>query len=391
MEDIKLMKKTVKDYYVRLKTINNILQILNHDLDIYLNELFIIDELIVIIEYELDKGIENIQNIETIKNYFIDNSKIIRKNRPDKLSQLKNNFINLNNKLKQEKDEKFKNKYYDILKYIYMQEITKINEDNYCATILGELMKEKEIIKKSNDILQILLQSYIEKEDYIYTQEDLLDNKDKYIIIQLIDKYLSDNTKDYYLALSETITYFFEKNSLIYLKYILKDESLGGEPLDIFKDCNEFLFKFKKNATKFHGKYVNITKLFCIGYIKSYCHTFIKMHDKSEFNPENIIKQINKCDEIKMIKLYIYKIIYNRSKKQIKVFLSDTTKSKYKLDKYEGFKDFIKFKNEENLIYENKISDNDNYQNIYKTLDEYQKDGFKNKITTYNLKPKNIF
>ena len=81
-------------------------------------------------------------------------------------------------------------------------------------------MKEKEIIIKSNDILQILLQSYIEKEDYIYTLEDLLDNKDKYIIIQLIDKYLSDNTKDYYFALSETITYFFEKNSLIYFTYI---------------------------------------------------------------------------------------------------------------------------------------------------------------------------
>ena len=118
MEDIKLMKKTVKDYYVRLKTINNILQILNHDLDIYLNELFIIDELIIIIEYKLDKVIENIQNIKIIRNYFIDNSKIIQKNRVDKLSQLINNFINLNNKLKQEKDEKFKNKYYDILKYI---------------------------------------------------------------------------------------------------------------------------------------------------------------------------------------------------------------------------------------------------------------------------------
>ena len=120
MEDIKLMKKTVKDYYVRLKTINNILQILNHDLDIYLNELFIIDELIIIIEYKLDKVIENIQNIKIIRNYFIDNSKIIQKNRADKLSQLINNFINLNNKLKQEKDEKFKNKYYDILKYIYI-------------------------------------------------------------------------------------------------------------------------------------------------------------------------------------------------------------------------------------------------------------------------------
>jgi len=82
---------------------------------------------------------------------------------------------------------------------------------------------------KEKKILQILLQSNIEKEDfiyYLYTTKVLLNNKDKYIIIQLINKYLSDNTADYYLALSESLTYFFEKNSLIYLKHILKDESL---------------------------------------------------------------------------------------------------------------------------------------------------------------------
>ena len=202
-ENIKLMEVTIKDYSDRLKEINNILQILNHDLNIYLNELCIIDELINIIEYELDKGINNIKNIEIIRNYLVDNSKIIQKNRSDKFSQLIDNFMNLNKVLKEEKDEKFKNKYYETLKYIYMQEIKKINDDAYRAAILGELMKEKDIIKKSNDILQLLLQSYLE--DFMYTREDLLDNKDKYIIIQLIDKYLSDNTTDYNLALSETI------------------------------------------------------------------------------------------------------------------------------------------------------------------------------------------
>ena len=202
-ENIKLMEVTIKDYSDRLKEINNILQILNHDLNIYLNELCIIDELINIIEYELDKGINNIKNIEIIRNYLVDNSKIIQKNRSDKFSQLIDNFMNLNKILKEEKDEKFKNKYYETLKYIYMQEIKKINDDAYRAAILGELMKEKDIIKKSNDILQLLLQSYLE--DFMYTREDLLDNKDKYIIIQLIDKYLSDNTTDYNLALSETI------------------------------------------------------------------------------------------------------------------------------------------------------------------------------------------
>ncbi len=281
-ENIKLVEVTIKDYSDRLKEINNILQILNHDLNINLNELCIIDELINIIEYELDKGIKNIKNIEIIRNYLVENSKIIQKNRSDKFSKLIDNFMNLNKILKEEKDEKFKNKYYETLKYIYMQEIKKIKDDTYRAAIFGELMKEKDIIKKSNDVLQLLLQSYLE--DIMYTLEDLLNNKDKYVIIQLIDKNLSDNTTDYYLALSETLIYFFEKNSLIYLK----DESLEEEPLDIFKDCNEFLSNFKKNAHKYHGKSANIAKLFCIGYIKSYCYLFIKMHDQSKFKPEKI-------------------------------------------------------------------------------------------------------
>ena len=53
---------------------------------------------------------------------------------------------------------------------------------------------------------------------------------------------------------------------------------------------------------------------------------------------------------------------------------------KYKLDKYKVFEDFIKFKNDELLICENKISDNDSYKNIYAKLEEFQKNGFKNEI-----------
>ena len=146
-DNIKLDEITINDYCGRLKKINDMLQILNHDLNINLNELYIIDELIKIIDYELDKGIENIKNIEEIKNDLIENSKIIQKNRSDKYSQLRENFENLNKKLKEEKDENFENKYYSILKYIYLQEIKKIKEDSYHSAILGELMKEKDITK----------------------------------------------------------------------------------------------------------------------------------------------------------------------------------------------------------------------------------------------------
>ena len=80
------------------------------------------------------------------------------------------------------------------------------------------------------------------------------------------------------------------------------------EPLNIFKECNKFLYKLQNN--KINEGYTYIIKLFCLGYIKSYCYIFIKMHDKPEFKPDNIIKAINKCDKINMVKLYIYKIIF---------------------------------------------------------------------------------
>jgi hypothetical protein len=47
-----------------------------------------------------------------------------------------------------------------------MQEINKVYDISYRATILEQLMKEKEIIKKSNDIFQILLNSYFKKKKY---------------------------------------------------------------------------------------------------------------------------------------------------------------------------------------------------------------------------------
>ena len=383
-KDIKLKEITIGNYCGKLKDINKILQNMNHELNIYLNEIYIIDELIKIIEYELDKGIKSIENIEDIRENLVENSKIIQKNRTDKISNLIKNFIDLNKKFQEEKDDEFKTKYYYTFKYIYSQEIKKVNEITYRAAILGELMKEKDIIKNSNDILQILLEFYVDKKYFKDTKDELLKNK-KDVIVKLIDKYLSNRKVDYYLALSETLIYFFEKNSLNYLKYFLKKNSLKAEPLTIFKGCAEFLNKLKKDASKFHDKCVNITKLFCLAYIKAFCYTFIKLHEDSKFNPEEIIKEINECDKIKMVKLYIYKIIYNQNNKQIDILLKNDTIDKYKLNKYDNFSEFIKGVQ---LNYENNndVLDNDNYKNVYKVLCDYQKDNFQKEIAKEDIK-----
>ena len=388
-KDVKLVEIRIKDYHDRLEEIYKILQNINYDLKIYLNELFIIDELIKIIEYQFEKGIKNIENIESIREKLIENSKIIQINNSEKIDNLISNFLDLNKKLKEEKDEQFKDKYYETLKYIYMQEINKVYDISYRATILEQLMKEKEIIKKSNDIFQILLNSYFKNNKIFDAQKNLLNNKDD-IIIKLINKYLLNPKAEYYLALSETILYFFEKNSLIYLKSVLNKkknkQTLYDDPLTIFLDCSDFLNEFRIDADKFYNKNANITKLFCLSYIKSYCYTFIKMHDKPKFDPNKIIKEINDCDKIKMIKLYIYKIIFNQNNKQIDIFLKNEIKEKYKLDKYTNFSDFIKFEGEQlsNEIY-NEIYDNEDYKTIYKKLTDYQKDNFENEITKEDL------
>ena len=101
----------------------------------------------------------------------------------------------------------------------------------------------------------------------------------------MIENNLKDNTNNNYLALQEEILSFFEKNSLIYLENILKDRFSRyideKIPLEIFEYCVNFLYIY--NFTdKLDGEIKHIIKLYCIGYIKAYCYTFIKMIEKKD-------------------------------------------------------------------------------------------------------------
>ena len=376
-----------------LKEINNILQSLNIDLYIYLNEMYIIDELKEVIELQKHKKI-NIEKIEEIRKSLRQSAFIIQNDQPDKIDELIVNFQNtydllITKEIKTEVDIHYYNKYYDTLRYIFYKEMTKITNINYRCKILEKILQEKEIIKKSNDIFQILLKKYIS----VKAGEKEFKNNISFLskaddeILNLIENNLKDNEKDNYFALSETLLYFLEKNSIIYLNNALYDTKepklLEEEPLEIFKECSKFLHDFEKNQNKIEEKYniKYIIKLYCLGYIKTFCFTFIKMFDEQEpkcKNPDNIINAINEDKLSKMIKLYIYKILYNQN--QIDVFLNPNSIKKYKLDKYSGFSDFKKFPEEEQMNYGLETLDNNNYENIYKTLEKYREDNFKKKI-----------
>ncbi len=126
-------------------------------------------------------------------------------------------------------------------------------------------------------------------------------------------------------------------------------------------------------------------KLFCLGYIKSYCYTFIKLIDICSTklkDSSKIIDEINKSDDIrKSITLYIYKIIYYKNKKNIFLFLNSEYILKYKLNEYIDIftinQDKIPFINQyinANNEYSSK------YNECYKILEKYKNEKFENVI-----------
>ena len=70
-----------------------------------------------------------------------------------------------------------------------------------------------------------------------------------------------------------------------------------------------------------------------------------------------------------MVKLYIYKIIYNKNNKQIDTFLNNEIIKKYKLESYEGFNEFIRVEYIKKL---EQFNYDDNQLKTFKTLKEYE-------------------
>ena len=278
------------------------------------------------------------------------------------------------------------------MRNIFYKEINKITNDNYRVKIFEYLIKEKEIIKKSNNIFQILLKKTIKtNKDFKKVIKNLLEEKKDEIILT-IENNLHNSGEDNYFSLVETMLSFFEKNSLIYLRNIFNDSKDENdtekeqkkepekEPIDAFKDAIKFLDDEKNKKYEKSNKY--ITRLFCLAYVKVFCHVFIEMFDADDNkfkDPLKVLKIINEKKPIyKMIRLYIYKILFN--KYQLDAFLDKNKKLKYKLEEYVDFKELLKFSDDEEINYGFETLDNKYYVKIYEILENKKKNQFKKKI-----------
>ena len=394
-------------YFKNLSMAIKSIQYLDDHLLLFLNELYILDEINEIYNVISKNSIANINNFlfSDVISIIINNNEILLSMEPDKYEKLSKTFRNLYQNINKIINYENTN-YYELLNYIYFKEIRKISDLNYRTTIFEYLIKENEIIVNSMKILQILMKKLVnpKKDKFMNSIVNILNNDDD--IEKLMENILKNEKENNYLSLSETLLYFFEKNSRLYLENVFKDKikcTLDQDPLEFFLNATDYLLRFIYEPKKIENKNnINICKLFCIAYIKIFCHTFIILinNGKKDLIKDisKIIKQIKSIDSriidknnknkntndyklIKTIKLYIYKVIYNLNNKQFEVFLRNESILKYKLKEY----DFDEFNSVQKIDLFNYrdlraigINDNENYEHYYRIIDEYKTNNFEN-------------
>jgi hypothetical protein len=251
------------------------------------------------------------------------------------------------------------------------------------------------MIKKSNDIFQIVLKNYLNKNNYKDNINRIKKNSNEDSdIINLIDNNIKNNT-----VLAETLFYLFEKNSFNYYNSILnnkkKPTDLDGEPLQILKDCIEFLKNYINKPDETNSKTKEFCKTFCLSYIKIYCFIMFNSAKPKCKNPNSIIKTFNAQEPLyKMIRLYIYKILFNNftldNLKDVKII------NKYGLKELIDFKEFIDIKeiNDNSFMIDYKVETlkEGAFINFKEELEKYKTQKFKEKIITrnFNVKEKGI-
>ena len=121
---VKLKDANIFYYFYFLKKALKIMQDLNVDLYIFLNEIYIIDELIKIYDILELNGKLKIELLIDISNILKKNNDIIQLNEEDAYDKLTKAFYDLYELIKKNLDNEDKG-YYELLKYIFYKEIKK--------------------------------------------------------------------------------------------------------------------------------------------------------------------------------------------------------------------------------------------------------------------------
>ena len=365
----------INNYYHILRKIYKLLKIIDNEQNIHLNEIFMIDELITIIE--IFKKYNNIKNINKIKYHLRENAFIIRKHSNDNgmlesTDELIYNFETIYYLITNNEGLKKDQNYYVKLSQLFFKEIKKSSDNKYKYDILKIILEEKKIIKISNEIFQLLLQDYLKGNHFVIDINNLLYENN--IIIKKIEENLNINYN-----LKEVILDIFEKNSLIYYNKIINNQkdntNIEDISIEILKYCIIFL-DYYINISKLINLETNeISKLFCFAYIKTFFLKFIiivKDNNIKWKEPKKIIIDEN-APLYEINHSSIYKILYNNN--TLHCFYQEKNIAKNNLKNYKKYIDFIQVENLNNnlisdvqkkiIIYKEASEVNDKDNNLY--------------------------
>ena len=388
------------DTFIYIDSLKNAMKIilgLNDDLNIYSIEVNLIDELIHIYDVLSLNDKLNGSELNNICMALKQNNLILQVNKEIPTEELIDSFKNLISALNEVLKYTDKN-YFSLLQYIFYKETKKVPNVIYRTAIFQEVIKDPEVLLKSNNILQILLFPLIKprKETFSKSLDLILDSTD-YDIAVIIENILENKNENekMYNSLSETLLYYFEKNSFMYFhdifyekeKFLLdnddnedKEAKKSMGPLKLFNNCVKILNDYYKGKNQLNDKNKNMCKLFCLGYIRAYCYMFTKLIYPGSSNLGNsskIIKEINNSKALtNIISLYIWKTIYNKHKKNIDIFLDPTYITNYKLKEYKSFQN-IEI-NENPFSYDLVIhpQNKDVFEKFIQTMEKYNENKF---------------
>ena len=352
------------------------------------------------LDFELNLFSKELPNLKT----FIDIEKIFHDNNLDNNNSIKkiidflkiNNFNKTYNNLQKEEIEtmfdNIKNFYqflFDnigsnkdfskLINNIFIREIKKIEDKNYRKLILEIILDNKNILKNSNHIFNIIFYNVLGNgsvESLKNGDKTLQENNPCY---EIIDKYLNES-KENYKIIEQILLSLFESYYLVYFDSIkdLDNNELKENYKEFYKSKKDrknnitlilmdFSFTLMKNKLSLleeiynkddnNIKNGNIIKLYCIAYIKIYIYKTIDfiLNRTEDFNNKEYVMNEIIGDEKKndknensfrdIIKIYILKLINNYKNNYLEL-------QKFEFKKYKLF--FVLEFNDELLEKDNK-------------------------------------
>ena len=327
--NIEDLLKYIKSIIAKLKQINSHYQFFSKEI-LTLENIFPILKAFENLEKNTEEDLFSIFNcLEKERNYIENNNK---EELINNLGQIQSILIK---NLGLESDD-----YSSLFIYILLNQYKIYPDKEHRKKLIEMICSNNNLIKKSIPILKLVIGD-IELEDYQNEEDkdsDFLStfsknpDEDNYEILEYIDE-LENNT------LNHTLLYLFECSCENYFfklkkKYNKEEEIFQEKIFNInspsffyFKEAYQSFIKIERNEINNEDSFINLQKLFCIAYLKRYITHYVNMKIDKRYESDglsidkdiNIINNgINQTNEIKIIKIYMLKLI-NR-KKEINQF-----------------------------------------------------------------------